>query len=208
MEVLDRKSDCVKLENGEWLAPQRVEHALESCGSVRACVVIARAGWAAPVAVVVTEASLEEVEEEARGCTLAPWEVPRFVLRREPFDEKECSAHGKVRRHVVAATSEKKYSASSQKCSFLPDISDARDSATSPNTSTPSLNRNVGSASARSRIAARRFPLPRRRLPTKRASERTPLSASKRDYGTRIKRATRAPAARASSGRRSSRATR
>ena len=56
-------------------------------------------------------------------------------------------------RHVVAATSEKKYSASSQKCSFLPDISDARDSATSPNTSTPSLNRNVGSASARSRIA-------------------------------------------------------
>jgi len=94
----------VKLENGEWLSPQRVENALESCGSITACVVIARAGWAAPVAVVVTEASLEEVEEEARGCMLAPWEVPRFVLRRNPFDEKECSAHGKVRRHVVAAS--------------------------------------------------------------------------------------------------------
>ena len=51
----------------------------------------------------VTEASLEEVEEEARACVLAPWEVPRFVLRRDPFDEKECSAHGKIRRHVVAA---------------------------------------------------------------------------------------------------------
>ena len=104
LEVLDRKSDCVKLENGEWLSPQRVENALESCGSIGACVVIARAGWAAPVAVVVTEASLEEVEEEARACKLAPWEVPRFVLRRDPFDEKECSAHGKIRRHVVAAT--------------------------------------------------------------------------------------------------------
>ena len=103
LEVLDRKSDCVKLENGEWLSPQRVENALEACGSVRACVVIAKAGWAAPVAVVVTEASLEEVEEEALSCKLAPWEVPRFVLRRDPFDEKECSAHGKVRRHVVAA---------------------------------------------------------------------------------------------------------
>ena len=34
---------------------------------------------------------------------LAPWEVPRFILRRDPFDEKECSAHGKIRRHVVAA---------------------------------------------------------------------------------------------------------
>jgi len=54
--------------------------------------------------VVVTEASLEVMEEEARACALAPWEVPRFVLRRDPFDEKECSAHGKIRRHVVAAT--------------------------------------------------------------------------------------------------------
>ena len=103
LEVLDRKSDCVKLENGEWLSPQRVEHALEVVGPSDACVVIAKAGWAAPVAVVVTEASLEEVEEEARGCVLAPWEVPRFILRRDPFDEKECSAHGKIRRHVVAA---------------------------------------------------------------------------------------------------------
>ena len=102
LEVYDRKSSCVKLQNGEWLAPQKVEHALERCASIKACVVVAHSGWAAPVAVVVTDAAEAVVQKEVQACALAPWEVPRFVLRRDPFTEHECSAHGKVRRHVVA----------------------------------------------------------------------------------------------------------
>mmetsp|Transcript_11632 Transcript_11632/g.46844 ORF Transcript_11632/g.46844 Transcript_11632/m.46844 type:complete len:248 (-) Transcript_11632:234-977(-) len=82
-------------------------------------------------------------------CTSAlppPWDLPRVTTGESIVSTAPL-------RHTVAATSEKKYSASSQKCSFLPVISEATESATSPRTSTPSLKRKAGSARARSRTA-------------------------------------------------------
>lgn len=107
----------VKLANGEFFAPQQVEAAFEArCDAVQACALFARPGEAAPVAVVVlqtTHASeattpdhvLAQMRAAAAAAGLRSWEVPyRVVIDAGPWDEASgcCSAHGKLRRHVIA----------------------------------------------------------------------------------------------------------
>lgn len=115
LEVVERLSFTVKLTNGEFLAPQRVERAYEEhCPSVSACMLYARSGDLTATAVVVpcdgecgegaAGAMLERMRCAAAVAQLRPWEVPgRVLLDAGPWDESNgcCSAHGKLRRSAI-----------------------------------------------------------------------------------------------------------
>ena len=127
LEVIDRVGFAVKLANGEYFAPQHAEGVYEdACPTVASCVLFARVGDVAPTAVVVPRVSslhedsagadgleanrvagavLAEMRAAAVAGGLRGWEVPsRVVIDLGPWDEASgcCSAHGKVRRHVIA----------------------------------------------------------------------------------------------------------
>jgi hypothetical protein len=108
--VVERIALAVKLANGEFLAPQRLEALYElNCAAVRQCVLLARAGDAAATAVVIPAAAgpeaagpeaagpeaamrrmvLAQMREAAVGARLRPWEVPvRVVLERGAWNEQ------------------------------------------------------------------------------------------------------------------------
>ena len=111
LDVVDRLGAAVKLANGEFFAPSETEWLFAArCPSLDACVLLARPGDAAPRAVVLgdvtPERALAEMRDAAAAAGLPSWHAPlSCVVDAGPWDEASgvCSAHGKMRRHVVAA---------------------------------------------------------------------------------------------------------
>ena len=113
---------------GEFFTPQQAEWAYEAhCPSVASCVLLARAGDRAATAIVIprlatsqderllagerrsAEELRAQIAEEMRSAAVAvrlrSWELPgRVLFDAGPWDEASgcCSAHGKLRRHVIA----------------------------------------------------------------------------------------------------------